>query len=299
MLAAFILLLSALGVSQLKAQSIPQSYTVMLPTGMSLIANQLDHGSNTADVVFPNPTGSRDFDELIFNYNCADGSSTTIIFDSVMPTGFGDANDTTAVDPPVLAPGEGFFYVNNNLATSNTFTGTPHVPVLPAALACGYGATYLLSRQTNDPGTYENITGLAPQDGAEVQVWNGAGFVTNRFAGGGWTLGVSVLSIGQAARFYIPPPGYTLDLAGNGNGNYYLIANQLDHGSNRLDEVLANLPVCSSCGDLLTLSKFNCTGWSSTAQYYDPVDTGGVPGWYDNLGNPSALTLAPGGGALV
>jgi hypothetical protein len=31
-----------------------QSYTLLLAPGYNLIANQLDHGSNTADILFPN-----------------------------------------------------------------------------------------------------------------------------------------------------------------------------------------------------------------------------------------------------
>jgi hypothetical protein len=44
--------------------------------------------------------------------------------------------------------------------------------VLPAALPCGYGAATVLSRQTNDVGTFENITGLSPTEGAQVLLWN-------------------------------------------------------------------------------------------------------------------------------
>ena len=51
-----------------------------------------------------------------------------------------------------------------------TFSGVPHVPVLPINIPNGVG--YLLSRQTNGVGTYENIVGTSPLPGAMVYKWN-------------------------------------------------------------------------------------------------------------------------------
>jgi len=60
------------------------TYTKTLPPGYSLIANQLDHGSNTADVVFPNPTGDLDGCRIL-QADCA-GGYTVATFDSTLPT---------------------------------------------------------------------------------------------------------------------------------------------------------------------------------------------------------------------
>jgi hypothetical protein len=179
------------------------SYTNTLPAGFSLIANQLDHGSNTVDILFPNSDGSRDGDS-IEKYNCS--GYTAYIFDSTSPTGFDTSNGVTPVAAPTLNPGEGAFYYNSHALNSVVFTGTPHVPVLPAALPCGFGQPNLLSRQTADVGTYQNITGYAPQSGAQVQTWNGAAYIVHAYdsATGTWSGGTPVLAVGQSALFTVP-----------------------------------------------------------------------------------------------
>jgi hypothetical protein len=55
-------------------------------------------------------------------------------------------------------------------------------------------------------GTYENITGLQPQQGVEVLRWNGSGYTTNTFTGGAWTPGTPVWNVGQAAFILVPCP---------------------------------------------------------------------------------------------
>jgi hypothetical protein len=177
------------------------SYTNVIPAGNSLIANQLDHGSNTADVVFPNPTGSLDSCSIL-KWNCT--SFTTYYFDSASPSGFDD-NNFSPVAAPMLNPGEAFFFNNQFSPFSLTFTGTPHVPVLPAALPCGYGQPNYLSRQTNDVGTYENIIGLSPTQGALERIWNGATFATYTYTNGAWApTNPPSLAVGQGAVFTVP-----------------------------------------------------------------------------------------------
>ena len=261
------------------------SYMVSLPFGFySLLVNQLDHGSNTANILFPNPSGLRDFDELDYDFDCANGGYTSIYFDSSMPTGFSDLNGSP-VPPPVLSPGKGFFYGNGNFSyTSVTFTGTPHVPILPPTLSCGYDVNYLLGRQTNGFGNYSNIVGQSEQEGAKVMTWDAANFsfATNTFTAGAWTLGAPSLTVGQAAMFFIPKPAITLTKfipAG-----LSLIANQLDHGSNTLNEVLANVP------DGSIIYKYNnINGTWVSATYCAPLKT-----W-----TPGSLKLSPGEGAFI
>jgi hypothetical protein len=185
----------------------PTSYTITLPLGESLIANQLDHGANTADILFPNPTGLRDGDILYkhYNTNCVNGSLTGYMFDSGSPTGFDDINTFSPVPAPVLAPGEGAFYDNQSgVPETVTFTGTVHCPVQPPTFNCPCGTYYLLSYQIDCPGTYQDVTGLSPQEGAVVLRWNGVSYVTYTFSGGSWSPSEPILNVGESAYYSFP-----------------------------------------------------------------------------------------------
>jgi hypothetical protein len=252
-LVSFLALTTASGFAQ-------GGYTLNLPVGQSLLCNQLDHGSNTADILFPNPSGQRDGDQLRYEYNCTNASFTIVTFDSAQPTGFGDALDINPVPAPVLAPGTGFFYANNSVSNSITFTGTPHVPVLPirGLLTCGDGTYYVLSRQTNDIGTYENITGFSPQEGSEVQTWNGFGFVTNRFSSGAWTLGAPSLGVGQAAKFFIPSGATSLTAREHINNHTMLEA--MANGYYQIQQEFGLDPAST----INWTATYNATGWTGS-----------------------------------
>jgi hypothetical protein len=90
-----------------------------------------------------------------------------------------------------------------------TFTGSPHRPVLPATFPCGLGNATLLSRLTNDAGTFENITGLSPADGAQMRLWNVAiqDFDVYTFSAGIWYPAIPSVPIGSGA--VITVPGHT------------------------------------------------------------------------------------------
>ena len=184
----------------------PSSYTLTLPVGYSLIANQLNNaGGNAGNVLFPN-NGSRDGDQLQFYNGCTNNGYTVYTFDSGFPTGFGNATDTIGVPAPILSPGQGVFYLNNSGSPETvTFTGTPVCPPTPVPL-CPCGTKTLVSYKLDCLGTYENITGLQPQQGVEVLRWNGTGYTTNTFTGAAWTLGTPVWNVGQAAFILIPCP---------------------------------------------------------------------------------------------
>jgi hypothetical protein len=196
--------------SQTITVSPPSSYTLTLPVGTSLIANQLDHGANTADILFPNPFGQRDGDVLYIHYNtnCVNGSLAGYVFDSAgSPTGFDDSTTYAPVAAPVLAPGEGAFYENEQgVPETVTFTGTVHCPVQPPSFNCPCGTFYLLSYQIDCPGTYEDVTGLLPQEGAEVLRWNGSGYDIYTYSGGTWSPSEPVLKVGEAAYYSFPCP---------------------------------------------------------------------------------------------
>ncbi len=93
--------------------------------------------------------------------------------------------------------------------------------MLPASLPCGYGQPNILSRQTNDVGTYENIVGLPPSDGSQEQVWNGTGYVTYQYSGGAWSpANPPDLAVGQGAKFIVPGGTQNGSLVYQGLTNY-------------------------------------------------------------------------------
>jgi len=177
---------------------IGQSYSVPIHTGLNLIANQLDHGSNTLDEIFPSvPDGS-----VLYKYSNANASWSASYY-SAAQAGWTPTQLT-------LEPGEGAFLQSpTNFALR--LTGTPHVPVLPVSIPSG--VTHLVSRQTNAPGTFETIVGTAPSDGAMVFQWNGTSYhvFTYDSAFGGWvdgsgnTLPDPTAAVGEA--MWIAPGG--------------------------------------------------------------------------------------------
>ena len=168
----------------------PNSYSINIQTGLNLIANQLDHGSNTLSEIMPvAPDGS-----VLYKYSNTDSNWTASGYSAAtgrwMPGGF------------TLNPGEGAFFQSPTNFTLH-FTGTPHVPVLPVAIP--NGACYLVSRQTNDLGNYANIVGEAPSAGATVYQWTGANYTVFTYSGGGWSPSEPQSAVGEA--LWIAPVG--------------------------------------------------------------------------------------------
>ena len=139
-----------------------QSYNINITAGENLIANQLDHGSNTLNEIMPMvPDGSS-----IYKYN---NSNNTWI-----ASGYSAALGAWTPTNFTLNPGEAAFFESPTNFTL-TFTGTPNASVLPVNIP--NGACYLLSRQTNDVGNAENILGAPLQDFTYVFQWNGSNYV--------------------------------------------------------------------------------------------------------------------------
>ena len=252
----------------------PQSYTINIVTGDNLIANQLDHGSNRVAEVIPTlPNGC-----VLSKYDNASGTWQMASFFDVW---------TEVTGPVTLNPGEGAI-LHSPTNFTLTFTGTPDVPVLPVSIPSG--ATYLLSRQTNDIGTFENIVGSSPTNGTMVYQWTGSNYSTATFSVGAWSPAAPMPAVGEPVWISFsggrPPPlapqSYTVSLPTD--GGFYLIANQLDHGSNRLDEVLSNVP------DGTLLSKWRCAVQDWVENYTFSTRLG----W-----SPAGGTLAPGEGAMI
>ncbi|HEY1661012.1 MAG TPA: hypothetical protein VGI03_01215 [Verrucomicrobiae bacterium] len=156
------------------SQGSSQSYTVNLNSGLSLIVNQLDHGSNTLNEIMPVvPDGS-----LLYKYNNASTNWSVSIYYAAVGS-WVPGNIT-------LNPGEGAFFQSPTNFTL-TFTGTPHVPVLPVTIP--NGSCYLLGCQTNEIADYEDIVGTTPANKTKIFQWNGSDYSISTAANGVWNTG--------------------------------------------------------------------------------------------------------------
>ena len=180
------------------------SYTITVPIGYSLIANHLDApGGNSLDNVLPN---AEDGTQL-YKYN---GGFTAYTYDAL----------AGAWDGGTLSPGEGAFIhlPQGSSTTSITFTGTPHVPVLPLPPFSGC-TLYLVSRQTTSaPTTFEDVTGFSPTEGTSLSRYipgapggpsapfTPAYYTVYSFSGGVWTPSTPTLNLGESAFISACPP---------------------------------------------------------------------------------------------
>jgi len=145
--------------------------TVSIHSGYNLIANQLDNGGNTLNEIMPGVADG----SFLFKYDNGVGSYLTASFAGA--SGWHPANFT-------LVPGEGAFLYSPS-SYNLTFTGLPHKPVLPLPACGGYR---LLSRQTNEVGTAEEILGVGSLgNGTQVFKWNVNHYDTFTYASGVWT----------------------------------------------------------------------------------------------------------------
>ncbi len=199
------------------------------------IANPFNNGSNSLDTVLGNlPVGS-----TVSFWNCSNDNPTNSLISLYAsnssyntylrdndPNGTGqtalwyELDDSTPAptNGTALVPGRGVLVYYNGQPidlsgptnfSSFFFQGTPNVPVLPAVLPCGFGHYNLLGRQTNDVGTYENVTGYTPLEGAQVIRFNSGStnlnFTTYIYSSGAWTPSTPILALGEAAFFLVPP----------------------------------------------------------------------------------------------
>ena len=129
------------------------SYTITLSANQcSLIANQLDApGGNTIGNLLAPPAITDG--TILFKYSGGFSAYTYSTDDGQWDP-----------DPSVtLNPGEGAI-ITSPVATTITFTGTPHVPVLPVTLS-GCTLRLLSGQTTNAPATFQDVTGLSPTNG--------------------------------------------------------------------------------------------------------------------------------------
>jgi hypothetical protein len=200
------------------------AYQLLFPNAgvKYLIANQRNEGNNSLVDVFGNQLPDltsvliwQCCDAYPTNFSTLTGCYHTYYYDTTDPVGLGtdvvwyEGDDFTPIPDPnavFLAPGQGAFVIPGSAPLTLTFNGTHNVPVWPVNLPCHCGHWNLLSRQTDDTGTYENIAGRAPADGAQVLRWNVASqnFTTYTFSDCTWTPSEPSLDIGESAFFLIP-----------------------------------------------------------------------------------------------
>jgi hypothetical protein len=169
------------------------SYTINLQPGTNLIANQLNQGGNTLKEIMPVvPDGT-----VVSKYDNVSGSWASSTYSAAL--------GAWVPSSIVLRPGDGAQVVSPT-PFSLTFSGAPNVPALP--LAIPDGETWLVSRQTNDVGTYENIVGTPPAAGAVVYKWNpaNASYTLYTYSESGWSGGVEpTVAVGESV--WIGPDG--------------------------------------------------------------------------------------------
>src|SRR5262245_53142423 len=93
--------------------ALADSYTITVPTGFTLIANHLEHGSNTLNEVLPNvPDGT-----VLLKWACTN-------FNTNAPFTYSNSLGGWIPSGGTLVPGEGIGISNSGPAFNVTFTGT-------------------------------------------------------------------------------------------------------------------------------------------------------------------------------
>ena len=233
-----------------------QSYTIPITVGLNLIANQLDHGSNTLNEIMPSvPDAS-----VLYKYNNTGSNWTASAYNAA--TGRWVPGNLT------LNPGEGAFF-QSPTNFSLIVTGTPHVPVLPVTIPSG--AIYLLSRMTNDIGNYTNIVGVTPSNGATVYRWSGSTYNSYSFASGAWIPSEPAAAVGEAVWISTPgggqPPPIRQSLVYQGLTNTSLGNATLSVSSNQL--TVGNLGSNGQDGVEIEFPT-NLSGWGVNWLALDP-----------------------------
>jgi hypothetical protein len=172
-----------------------QSYGLNIATNLTLIAYQFVSGGNTLQEIMTNvPDGT-----VVSKYDNTAGHWLQSTYSASLG----------AWVPPniTLRPGEGAFLQDPTNAGGPinftlSFTGQPNLPVLPISIT---NPIVLVSRQTNGPGNFLNITGFNPSPGTTVYKWNGVSYDTYAFNGTNWSPFPPTTLVGEAC--WIAPNG--------------------------------------------------------------------------------------------
>ncbi len=214
------LLLGAVFSAAFAISTYAASVTVTVPEGFSALANPFNNSSNNANLVLTVASGYLD-GSTIFVRDCS-GNYQQYYLDST-------ANCPTCPFPvessgdeePILAPGRGFYLLNAEAATSITFTGTVPTAIYPNPYFCGCGEYSLLGSLNTNSSSYQDYTGMAPQEGAQVLFYisgqpaipyTAQNYTIYTFTNGAWSPTNPPLSICHAALFYVPSPTPQLNI---------------------------------------------------------------------------------------
>ncbi len=207
------LLLGAVFFTAFAISVFAESITVTVPQGFSALANPFNNSSNTPNVVLPIAGGS--LDGSVIDVTDCSGNYQGFTIDS---TSTNPISDIACLDCPIpiLAPGRGFYFQNTSGATvSITFTGTVPTAVYPNPYYCGGGEYSLLGSLNTNSSSYQDYTGMAPQEGAQVLLYisgqtvrpyTAQNYTIYTFTNGAWSPTNPPLSIGHSALFYVPSP---------------------------------------------------------------------------------------------
>jgi len=193
-------------------------YYTVSPGGYAFIANQFVDG-DTLGSIFPSVPGSNtaaNSGTQFIEWNCQTQSSSTYYYKTSGIGGVGWRSTTSGAineGTNAFVPGQGAILYNNT-STNYTYTvcGTANSPVLSLTNFCGCGAYNLVSSQTNAPATYEEITGLSPQEGTQLFRYNSGSpfpvqapnYTVYTYLGGAWTPGVPMANPCESVWIYTP-----------------------------------------------------------------------------------------------
>lgn len=188
--------------------------TVTLQTGNNLVGCTVNGtgGNNINNQAFLQIPDSLSLNAVLYVWNCTSFNQPYYFIsdtDAGGP-GLGGWYDATFTVPAnvVWNPGEGMLIYNPNPPTSITLAGSTAFWTTPPTNYCGCDKWSLLGTQTtNTGGTYTDVTGYGPQDGAEVATFNSTNNtldVTAFFTNSMWNPSPPILAPGAAAFYYVP-----------------------------------------------------------------------------------------------
>jgi hypothetical protein len=175
----------------------PISYTNTVVTGENFLADNLCQGTNNTldDVLSGVPDGTEFFtwNQTLQSYGPAQVYEGGAWYDS----SFNPSTNT-------LVPGEGFV-LDNTSGAPFTLVIQGCAPTCPPPCSPPTNQMSLVGLLGLGIATWTNLFSCPPPCGAQVLIWNGAGFNAYNFVNGSWTPHVPLLPPGQSAFVSVQP----------------------------------------------------------------------------------------------